>query len=536
MIRVMLVDDEPFIRVAIKTLFPWEEHGYQIVSEANNGEAALLKLEYENIDLIITDIRMPVTDGITLIHQVRQKYPHIVCVVLSNYEDFSLTRAAFRAGAADYLLKGNLNNESFSSLISHLQNSSLIQGTPASAQASPAPLGTPEAPDWALQQLITDHAVSEELIRQLDFGLPYVISSIRLGEWHKKTDETSATSVNRNLIMNTVLEIISMISEFKIYSYAVSAREYILLICNEESDNELFHRKLTAFFNSLSANIQSYINTFAVIGTSPVYTDVNEILNAYRNADSQSNRIFYLNESSLFFGIGKADEVKKVKDYVRTNVGSVSFFIREQNWQAIRDFFHTLLDLLRTALYPVSDAKHLLCNLEFLISNEIAQVFRNESFVHLDNTFYGPTDVAQNFSELQDSVEQFLENLKELSHHTLAIRKDYSDITNNALSYLDEHYRDPDISLESVANAIAVNSSYLSRLFHKETKMNFNAYLTSLRINYSKICLRSTRDSIAGIAIKCGYNDPKYFINIFKKTTGLTPSAYRNQNPDEETL
>ncbi len=66
MIRIMLVDDEPFIRVAIRSLFSWEKYDYFIAAEASNGTDALQKLEHEDIDLLITDIKMPVTDGIEL--------------------------------------------------------------------------------------------------------------------------------------------------------------------------------------------------------------------------------------------------------------------------------------------------------------------------------------------------------------------------------------------------------------------------------------------------------------------------------------
>ncbi|MGI6116520.1 response regulator, partial [Luoshenia tenuis] len=80
MIKLMIVDDEPLIRMAIKNLFDWEENGFEITGEASNGETALALIEKDPPDIIMTDIKMPRMDGIELISHVREKFPQIVVV------------------------------------------------------------------------------------------------------------------------------------------------------------------------------------------------------------------------------------------------------------------------------------------------------------------------------------------------------------------------------------------------------------------------------------------------------------------------
>ena len=105
MYKIIIVDDEPFVRTGFKMSVDWEKYGFQIVAEASNGREALAEIERCCPDVIFTDIKMPVMDGIELIRHVRKNYPHIISIVLSNYNEFDLVKQAMKAGAEDYFLK-----------------------------------------------------------------------------------------------------------------------------------------------------------------------------------------------------------------------------------------------------------------------------------------------------------------------------------------------------------------------------------------------------------------------------------------------
>ena len=78
MIKVMIVDDEPFIRQGLRILIPWEQYGYKICDEAANGLEALELIKKDDFDLIITDIKMPKMGGIELIEYVNEHIPYVV--------------------------------------------------------------------------------------------------------------------------------------------------------------------------------------------------------------------------------------------------------------------------------------------------------------------------------------------------------------------------------------------------------------------------------------------------------------------------
>lgn len=108
MLRTLIVDDEPLVRKGIISLMPWKKYGLEVVGEANNGLVALELLRESDIDVLFTDVMMPEMNGLELIKDVRNLYPHIMIIVLTCYEDFNFIQDAMRHEVADYILKTEL--------------------------------------------------------------------------------------------------------------------------------------------------------------------------------------------------------------------------------------------------------------------------------------------------------------------------------------------------------------------------------------------------------------------------------------------
>lgn len=106
LLKVLLVDDEPFILQGLKILIDWEQEGFEVVKTAANGEEALEYLRGEQVDLIIADIKMPVVTGLELLEKIRgEKISDAHFVILSGYADFEYARKAIRYDCTDYILK-----------------------------------------------------------------------------------------------------------------------------------------------------------------------------------------------------------------------------------------------------------------------------------------------------------------------------------------------------------------------------------------------------------------------------------------------
>jgi two-component system, response regulator YesN len=111
MINVLIVDDDHLVRKGFIAMMPWESYGMKVVGEAGNGKKALEFMEGQIVDLLITDLAMPMMSGIDLMKEVKQRYPEMDMVVLTFHQDFELIQDALRLGALDYITKVELEHE-----------------------------------------------------------------------------------------------------------------------------------------------------------------------------------------------------------------------------------------------------------------------------------------------------------------------------------------------------------------------------------------------------------------------------------------
>lgn len=108
---IMVVDDEYIFRDALRDMLDWESIGFSLITEAENGDDALKILRQQAVDIVITDIKMPVIDGIELVRQAAPLWPNIKFVALSGYDEFELVRQAFIGGVEDYIIKNDLSKD-----------------------------------------------------------------------------------------------------------------------------------------------------------------------------------------------------------------------------------------------------------------------------------------------------------------------------------------------------------------------------------------------------------------------------------------
>ena len=144
MIRTVIVDDDALIHVTLRSLIDWERCGCTVVEDCSSGAQALAYLCEHPVDLLITDIKMPGMTGLELMAELRRNGCMPVTVALSGYDEFDLVREAFRLGAYDYLLKGNISRASLTRLLDGLREkvfpSSAGPAAAGAAQQGPAEL------------------------------------------------------------------------------------------------------------------------------------------------------------------------------------------------------------------------------------------------------------------------------------------------------------------------------------------------------------------------------------------------------------
>ncbi|WP_308634860.1 response regulator [Paenibacillus silvisoli] len=176
MIRVLIVDDDKLVRKGLASAMPWQAFGMEVVGEANNGMNALKFMEESKVDLLITDLSMPVMSGIELMRVVRQQYPQVQIVVLTLHQDFEYVQEALRLGAIDYIAKVQLEKEQFEDVLGRIK--ALMEqkdgARPAAAQEE----------SWLHADELYALYSLQPLIEEADSALPEQAVEAEAGLWY----------------------------------------------------------------------------------------------------------------------------------------------------------------------------------------------------------------------------------------------------------------------------------------------------------------------------------------------------------------
>lgn len=292
MFKVLIVDDEKIVRIALKTMIQWEEHGFQLIGGAIDGSSALDMAEKLRPDIIITDLKMPVMDGLELIGKLQERlYPGKI-IVLSNYGDYDHVRKAMKLGALDYLLKMTLKPEELLDLL-HKASKQIITDKEQIAQDIRINFALNENNLLLKKQFFKDllleddsavqHVRSQSKKLGIEAGseLSYLICiSIEpndplLGEGKIKDQKLLAYSV-----VNIVREVLSEAAQLEIAE--LSYKEFVVLL--PVGDEQTFELRKSQILRNIPAILQQYLNLRVDITLSPAFAGLEHMRSAYESA------------------------------------------------------------------------------------------------------------------------------------------------------------------------------------------------------------------------------------------------------------
>lgn len=489
-------------------MIAWEAEGFQIVGEAGNGKDALELVKTLKPHIVITDIVMPVMDGLELEKILRTKFPDIQIIVLSSYSDFDYVRNSFQSGAVDYILKPTLNPEN---LLSTMKKVALrITGVTIHSQrdlsitACIKQMLSGFSDENAKDQL--QNAFSEDRFVLVGMDIDRIFGQ-----------EKSSIEKQKKMLSFTTDEIIPN------YNYVqLIVNQMVLLLLfnfNQSKEDELF--KSLRYISDKIAKREP--RTFFV--ASKVFTDIEMLKKVYNGA-------FLRNLDSYFYYKGKhfltEKEFKKIKTANKFNIADYKKLIETLQITKALDY---LENYVITVLSQWSMDE---MELKLLVQNSWYQIISalEEQGLNADNLSYLKRDCLVKIygcSYAEDFKDVFLIIQKDL----LAIVEKYEVETRgstikNILNYIDNHYNEQ-LTLASLAKKFHFNYTYLSSYFNLHHKEGFSEYLNNERIKHASNFLKKGTLSISEICGIVGYTDHSYFTRVFKRITGMTPREFRKR-------
>ncbi len=516
--NIMLVDDDDIIRQGMKKIILNSEHDWNVVAEAADGENALQLLkEHPETELLITDVKMPIMDGIELIKKIREKDTGLKIIVLSGFDDYSYVHGAFINGALDYLLKPFQKSELLAKIES-IENSIVAEQEINQYDKERKPVLLADTINRLLkgsgENITRDIRELENLGINASFS-NFFVCIIRADQYYRQFKGVEEY-VNR--LNEDVKKIISECTERKEYDYCyyVNNQEMVcLFFCNNQEVAKELELKL---FNTLNNREELVTDT---IGFSNIHNSVEEMRVAYQEAFDAVQARFYMGKNIRIYYDEIADKYidfqYDLEPMARQIIHCLELNDIIEAKSAIEQLF---LDLSYSR--PDKFRKYVVQFIEILIIrmrefDKVLQMqFQDWQFqIEYINTY------RELKSFMNSIMQEVIEFIKEEKSKKSKKRIELAKI------YIEENYK-KQITLNDVAEHVELNASYFSNLFKEEEGINFSEYLLNIRMENAKRLLKDPTIKVYEIGNLVGYEDAVSFGRAFKKKIGMSPKEYRN--------
>ena len=525
--NIMIVDDEAAVREGMVNRVKWEELGFRIIAEAENGEEALEKAESLDIDLVLSDIKMPFMDGITMAERLLRDKPHLKLIFLTGFDEFQYAQEAIRLKAVDYILKPINSFEVKDMLIRvkgildrEIEEKRNLQILEERYKDS-----LPFIKIQFLHELLTGSLNNEEISSRMKL---YNIS-VDKGKYRAVSFFDISSPINedelrlKELTMVSVKNIVDEAFQGKCNFISFISLSSIIVISSwlEEAIGELMDIN-----NDVCLIAQKIHNTIVTSGTGRFYKELTYIKKSYKESKAAveykavigEGRAIYIRdmesvrgEESIFDSMAEKKLLMAIKfGPINQIEESIEEIMNKLTGDEINEWTYNtyLLSVLSTLFSIIQryklDEKEILGDREqwfTVLSREISKELLMNKLLNIS------VKISTSISERRvTSTKKIVEEAKE---------------------YINNHYHEWDLSVDKVCSKIHISQSYFSTIFKKETGQNYIQYLTEVRLNKAVELLRETEDKTYVIAQKVGYEEANYFRYVFKKRFKTSPSNFR---------
>lgn len=537
MLKTFLAEDEIVVRENIKKMVPWEQYGFELVGEASDGEMALPLIKKLKPDLLITDIKMPFMDGLTLCKVVKKELPDIKIVILSGYDDFNYAKEAIGIGVEDYLLKPITKNaflERLCEIRSRYEHEKSQREYYEQFHREMQEYEQNSSRDF-FEGLISGTMDMGEMYERADkLGLDIVAEAYNILIFNLES-ENAAAGQSETYSEWEVRAWEKIEGLFADHSYAMLFRNNVFsygVLVKEQRDNpEKNTRDCVESIRAILADAPAGQPWFIAAGE-PV-TRLSNMKHSYNTAAQTYARRYLYDGHILYYRDLKDEELakddgrylKKV-DINAMDPAIIQKFLgsglKEETGNFVRDYFHAIG---KEPLASMVFRSYVILNVRFSVLSFLNRMGYCASALE-------ESDTEDALEQGGASMEAAMAYAERILQKAIEIRDENSgnknrDILENSIEYIKNHYMDENMSLNAVAQVANISANHFSALFSQNIGQTFIEYLTGIRMGHAKELLRCTGKRASEIALEVGYKDSHYFSYLFKKTQGMTPSDYR---------
>ena len=499
MLKVLLVDDEPFILRGMEELIDWEQEGFKIVGSASDGEEALHFLKDHDADLVLADIKMPVMDGLELLRTLRtsEKFRDVYFIILSGYADFQYAQEAIKHACTDYILKP-VEKEKLAYLAGKLI--SIIQGRF----------------DPLTFEYVRQHMYLSERVRYVEILID--------GDDYEDECEDTVKRSNQKQLYKACVDYLQDDSAHCVMDVSIQERVYDVgfVLCGYMYESTDIKEYLGDFMKYL----REILGLPVIMLVGKEVKNLEEIAKSYSTTRMlrsfqgfrEKKAIYYYEEEMQIHTSG----IMLCKKSLDILLNAIEQNNHTEIMKAVDSFYVEMKqrgiagDVMRLNInYLLFQLLHLASELDDSVNQE--EILRMIS----EGTFEKGI--------LRGSKAHLCRVACEYGDYLAQMRKDSSrGILGKIEKEIRERYAE-NLTLKELGEKYYLNGAYLGQLFRKKFGQSFKDYLNNYRIEQACQLLLRTDKKIYQIAEMVGYHDLDYFVNRFISAKGCTPAKFRKQ-------
>lgn len=540
--RIILVDDEEEVRKSIIRKIDWTAVGFAVVGDAENGEDALEKIENLEPDVVLTDIRMPYMDGLTLAERIRQKYPSMKIVIFSGYDDFEYAKQAIKLNVTEYILKP-VNVEELTTILKRIKTNldeEIEQKRNVNLLRENYKRSLPILREQFLKDLISrpmDGETVQTLLREYDIPLAgakkWIAIAVELELEQELTQEEAPLPLHeeKNLIPISVMQILSENLKpsyrFSLLSFSGSADAKIAGIAAIDENNS--QTELINILGDICKEIRKTLKVPVTIGIGHSAQKLENISRSFQSAlDALGYRSVVGTGSTIYIndvepGIG--GKLQFGSEEESALIQAIKFGPEEK----IRETVRGIVDRMNEARVHARQQQAYILSVANCMIQLIQQYDLNmEEIFAEDPLGPDPFTVIQSMLN-RENFSRWLYQTALKINNALSRERDYAarQVIEKAKQYIMDNYQDPGLSVEQICRYLHMSPAYFSTMFKKATGQTYIAYLTEVRLNKAVELLNMTDEKTYVIASQVGYQEQNYFSYVFKKRFGVSPTKFR---------
>jgi len=522
--KIMIVDDEEDVREGIVSRINWDKLGYVVAAVAENGQDALEKAENYDLDVVLTDIKMPFMNGLDMSAQLTRRQPGIKIIILSGFEEFEYAKAAIKLNVLEYVLKP-INVAELTEVflrVKQLLDNNIAEQRDIEALRDYYQRSLPIMRERFLTELLWGVVPDDEISNQqrqyklsVD-GMPYLVALAF------QLDEKADIALSLELAPISVKRVIEEQFAGRCLIEAFISSSIIAAVTAWDTPNRI--GEIQSIANEVCTHCLRAFGFTISAGIGRACTDMRELHNSFSEARSAL-------EYKHIAGYGKAIYIRDM-EVARRETPSIGareeenllFAIKFGSKKQLEDCIDSFLLKQEDCLDWEKQAYALsLFSVIYRIAQRYELTHAKDIYERLHNFISGYNTTVtgatkEKIFDICTRMSEYLRTQRETAAQNLA---------QKAKAFIDAHYYENDLSVERVCEYLHVSPSYFSTIFRQETGRSYIQYLTELRLNKAVELLRATDEKTYIIARQVGYDEPNYFSYVFKKRFGVSPTRYR---------